>query len=150
MSQQNLFASNSISEGQSAPTYETVAKLNKEKLENLVSIKIHPHPVLVIFGVFIVMALVYIFWVSLLQSTPEGIWLNEISKQKHKIVYSRVYGAVTIMVDDKIIDQGTLKGSVLTIGNGDKQRIGVWDTNKIYWINPSNEYSIWIRELTLI
>lgn len=150
MDKQEVFASESVTEGSSAPTYETVAALNKKKLENLVNMKMHPHPLLVIIGVFAIMILVYIFWVAIMQSSPEGIWVTESDTVKSEILYSRVYGTITIMENGKVTDTGSLKGSVLTVGEGDKQRIGMWDTNKIYWVTKSGGCSVWLRELALI
>jgi hypothetical protein len=49
------------------------------------------------------------------------------------------------MEDGKVSEVGNLNGSVLTIGVGEDQRRGLWDTNKIYWISGSGKYSEWVR-----
>jgi hypothetical protein len=102
------------------------------------------------FNRVITIIIVYSFWVAFLQSSPAGIWLTELEDEKYEILYSKLYGTVTIMAGSEVVEVGTLKGSVLTIGEGDSQQIGMWDTNKIYWVTKSGSCGVWVRELTLI
>jgi hypothetical protein len=150
MESQKVFAADSTSNDKSAPEFGTVAKLNKEKLENLVYMKMQPHPIIIIMGVLITIMIVYGFWVVMLKSSPEGIWITNLENAKCEIICSKVFKTITIMEDDKVSQVGTLNGSVLTIGEGAEQRRGMWDTNKIYWITGPGKCSEWVRELTLI
>jgi hypothetical protein len=154
MSNNNIFATESVSEGESSRTYETVAELNKAKLETMVTMKINPHPLIIVLGVLVTIIIVYGFWVFTLQSSPEGIWVKvdntKVDNTKVEISHSKIFGTITIMGDGKNAEVGTLNGSVLTIGEGASQRRGMWDTNQIYWVSSSGKCSSWTRELTLI
>jgi hypothetical protein len=151
MSEQSVFAQPSTSIGTSAQSLESVAEENKKNVKNFVNMKVNPNPLIVITGVIITIIIVYIFWILLLQSSPEGIWFDTKLKNKYEIKHNKMTGKITINIEDKVYKFGIINGSTLNIEeDNNNKNIGIWDVNKIIWVNPDDKPSVWVRELALI
>lgn len=130
---------------------DAVGRKNLENVRNIVRMKQNPHPITVIVGFLVSLLLVYIFWILVCGSTPQGTWVDNVTGKKYWIDHGKLSGSINIWCKESgDVLYGKLRGYVLVLGDHGSKNIGIWSENEIFWTDTQGQMQIWKRQLTCV